>query len=90
MRSYRLVVPALIMKKICILLVSLASALGAAAQDVREAQASISGRVLGVSGSPCPANVRVFLLAIHEGFATLDIKCATSTHQGSGARCDAA
>jgi len=41
-------------KKVCILLMSLASALGTAAQNVPEDQASISGRVVDVSGSPIP------------------------------------
>ncbi len=75
------------MKKICILLMGLTSALGAAAQDVRQVHASISGRVLDVSGSPYPAQVRVFLLAIHEGFASLDARCGTNTHQDGGFEC---
>jgi len=75
------------MKKVCIMLMSLASALGAAAQDVHEQQASISGRILDISGNPYPAQVRVFQIAIREGFSELHLTCVTNTGQEGGFEC---
>lgn len=75
------------MKKVCIMLMSLASALGAAAQDVHEQQASISGRILDISGNPFPAQVRVFQIAIREGFSELHLTCVTNTGQEGGFEC---
>src|ERR1700748_1926714 len=70
------------MKSICILWMSLILALGAAAaQNMSERQASISGRVLDVSGSPYPAEVLVFQIVIRDGFAQLDLKCERNTNQ---------
>ena len=80
-------VGASVIKKVCILLMSLALALGAAAQDVREGQASISGRVLDVSGSPYSAQVRIFQIVIREGFAYLYPMCVTNTDQQGGFEC---
>ncbi|RZU39350.1 carboxypeptidase-like regulatory domain-containing protein [Edaphobacter modestus] len=74
-------------KKVCILLMSLASALGAAAQKVPEDQASISGRVVDVSGSPYSAQVRIFQIVIREGFAYLYPMCVTNTDQQGGFEC---
>ena len=75
------------MKNVCILLMSLTLALGAAAQDVHEGRTSLSGRVLDVSGSPYPAQVTVFQIVIREGFASLNSKCGTSTSQEGAFSC---
>jgi hypothetical protein len=74
-------------KRVCILLMSLASVLGAAAQNVPEDQASISGRVVDVSSSPYSAQVRIFQIVIREGFASLYPMCVTNTDQQGGFEC---
>ena len=74
-------------KKLCILLMSLASALGAAAQNAPKDQASILGRVVDVSGSPYSAQVRIFQIALREGFAYLYPVCVTNTDQQGGFEC---
>jgi hypothetical protein len=74
-------------KKICILSMSLAWALGAVAQDFHDGQASISGRVLDVSRNPYPAKIQIFQLVIQEGFATPYLRCDTSAGQEGGFEC---
>jgi hypothetical protein len=74
-------------KKVCILLMSLASVLGAVAQKVPEDQAPISGRVVDVSSSPYSAQVRIFQIVIREGFASLYPMCVTNTDQQGGFEC---
>jgi len=74
-------------KKVCILLMSLASVLGAVAQKVPEDQASISGRVVDVSSNPYSAQVRIFQIVIREGFASLYPMCVTNTDQQGGFEC---
>jgi hypothetical protein len=66
---------------------SLVSALGAAAQNVPDDQASISGRVVDVSGSPYSAQVRIFQIVIREGFADPYPMCVTNTDQQGGFEC---
>jgi hypothetical protein len=75
------------MKEVCILLMSLALTWGTGAQDMHEGQASISGRVLNGSRTPCPAQIRVFQMLIRDGFADLISKCSTSTGQEGGFEC---
>src|ERR1700757_2817637 len=85
MRSLSVGVSAI--KKVCILLICLASALGAAAQNVPEDQASISGRVVDVSSNPYSAQVRIFQIVIREGFASLYPMGVTNTDQQGGFEC---
>jgi hypothetical protein len=67
---------------------SIASTLGAAAQNVFEDDpASISGRVVDVSGNPYSAQVRIFQIVIREGFAYLYSMCVTNTDQQGGFEC---
>src|SRR5258708_5209207 len=66
---------------------SLASALATAAQNVPDDQASISGRVVDVSGSPYSAQVRTFQIVIREGFDYLYPMCVTNTDQQGAFEC---
>jgi len=66
---------------------SLASALGTAAQNIPDDQASLSGRVVDVSGSPYFAQVRIFQIVISEGFANLYPMCVTNSDQQGGFEC---
>jgi len=76
------------MKNLCILWMNLILALGAAAaQNMPEGQASISGRVLDVSNSPYPAEVDVFQIVIHAGLAHLEMKCSRNTNQDGAFTC---
>jgi hypothetical protein len=70
-----------VISKGCILLLCLVLVHVAAVRDTHLWQASISGRVFDVSGSPYPAKVQVFQIAIQEGFASLYSRCETNTNQ---------
>jgi hypothetical protein len=87
MRKFTMALP--LVKNVCILSISLILAVTAEAQNMHEEQASMSGRVLKVSGSPYPAKVRVFQIFIRNGFTAMRPSCVTDTDLQGKFECSA-